>query len=865
MRSYRWPLFALLFGCFASAILGDSTAEALLLANFGPDKVPGLFMVNALFLFFSSSVILSIIDRADRGRFFLYFILVHSAVLILVRIAVFANLTFLFIPLFSYAYVTKILLFLMFWTLANDLIDSRKAGYEFPFIAAGGTLGAIGISFSIPWLLKIIPAENLVLVWGILMFGVAMLFIPIRRNFGIYFKASSDQQKHAGRSIKTLLDDSRLMKTEPLLWNMAVLYFMIFFVFCNQQFSFYSVLKVHFQDSPNQARDLARFLGYFMGVTMGATFLLQISLAGFVLKKAGSTRSMFIVPVVLCLIFGVLSAFGFYDNGGYFQASSGMIFWGVTLGVGTRMAFFDSFFSPNFQVFFSSFPHNIRGRGKLLIEGAVKPVAIVLAGLWLLFVAPKLAFKYQMVLMFAISVVMIVQTGTLKRNYSESLTRYLARYDKKDTQWLKSIIRQPKEEYFLKLIRDILDMEDESLKRYAIELLAMMESPESVSLLLDHIDDPEGITRARIVGALSRTKDPKFKHIFLQCLDDSYYRVVANAIEALARYRDDEITSRTSGFLDHESGRVRANAVVALWQGADGALRARLTGVITTMLHADDPGLNSSALYALGELKIPELKGELDAFFERHRKTIAGDYKLWRQFVLAHAKWHADDAIERLLMLSHNAARKARSDLSYALGYMVDTGYPASQFLRRIKKVDYVKRNILLKALYNRSVYITVDDQKVLQEIAREEGVAAYADWVALHALEKEKQNAGDELLECAILEECIQDRTRNLFYIAALLDETGQIKKVMHRLYHPNPHVRARALEVLDNSGDSRINKWLITLLETDNSSIHSREGQDRYGLNPVDKRSVIDKYKNNPNTWVKECARFAETGAAV
>ncbi|MBD3344993.1 MAG: hypothetical protein GF401_08025 [Chitinivibrionales bacterium] len=858
MKSYRWPLFALLFGCFASAILGDSTAEALLLAHFGADKIPGLFLVNALFLFLFSSVILSIIDRSDRGHFFQLFLLAHGAVLILVRVAVFANLTFLFIPLFSYAYVTKILLFLMFWTLANDLIDSRKAGYEFPIIAAGGTLGAIGISFSIPWLLKIISAENLVLVWGILIFCVAVLFIPIRKNFGIYFKASSDQQKHTRRNIKTLFEDSKLMRTEPLLWNMAVLYLMIFFVFCNQHFAFYSELKARFAGSVNQARDLAKFLGYFMGISMGTTFLLQISLAGLVLKKVGSTRSMFIVPVVLCIIFGILSGIGFYDTQA--NIASGLVFWGVTLGIGMRMAFFDSFFSPNFQIFFSSFPHNIRGRGKLLIEGAIKPVAIVLAGLWLLFVAPHIAFKYQMIMLFGISCAMIFQTYTLKKNYSESLTRYLARYDKKDTQWLKSIIRQPKEESFLKLIRDILDKEDESLKRYAIELLAMMESPESTALLLDHINDPEGITRARIVGALSRTRDPEFTHIYLQSLNDPYYRVVANAIEALAPWSNSEIRSKIKNFLNHPTGRVRANAIIALWPNADIDERKELTDLLNEMLQVEDTRSNASALYAIGELKASGLKKELEKFYNRYKENIVNDYKLWRQFVIAHAKWHADDAIERLLNLSHNATRKAKSDLSYALGYMVDTGYPASNLLKRIKKVDYVKRNILLKALYSKSIYITVDDQEILHDIALQEGLGAYSDWVALHTLRTARKNPGDELLEHAIFEECIHDRTRNLFYIAALLDETAQIKKVMHRLYHPNLHVRARALEVLDNSGDMRINKWLINLLETENTLIHYKEALDRYGLKPRTKTTVVGEYKKCPNVWVKECASYAE-----
>jgi uncharacterized membrane protein len=69
-KIYRWPLFTLLAVCFAGAILGDSTAEALLLARFGPEWIPRLYLINALLLCISSAVMMSVIDKVDRGVFF---------------------------------------------------------------------------------------------------------------------------------------------------------------------------------------------------------------------------------------------------------------------------------------------------------------------------------------------------------------------------------------------------------------------------------------------------------------------------------------------------------------------------------------------------------------------------------------------------------------------------------------------------------------------------------------------------------------------------------------------------------------------------------------------------------------------------
>jgi hypothetical protein len=68
--------------------------------------------------------------------------------------------------------------------MANDCIDARSAGREFPFIAAGGTVGAIGVSFTIPMLLKAIEPHTLLLIWGLLSLLLMLLFLRLRAPFG---------------------------------------------------------------------------------------------------------------------------------------------------------------------------------------------------------------------------------------------------------------------------------------------------------------------------------------------------------------------------------------------------------------------------------------------------------------------------------------------------------------------------------------------------------------------------------------------------------------------------------------------------------------------------------------------------------
>ena len=637
LTKYKWPLFAILFFCFAGAILGDSTAESLLLAHCDMRAIPSMFLVNAVFLFVASSILMSLIDRVDRGRFFIILTFGHGGMLLLIKCALLLHMPLLYPFLFSYAYVTKILLFLMFWTLANDLVDSRRASAEFPFIAAGGTLGAIAVSFTIPWLMKVTVAENLLVIWGILVILLGLLFLPVQKSFGVSFKAASDKQKHAARNIKSLLEDLKLIKQEPLLWNMAIFYFFLFFVVINQQYAFYAQLKGHLSNT----KQLASFLGYFNGSSMFATFILQVTVAGFVMKKIGSTRSMLFLPAILCFVFVILAYLGFapgMHGSATDNAAGRTLFWCVVLGMGLRVAFFDSFFSPNFQVFFSSLPHDVRGRGKLSIEGVIKPLAIVCASVWLLFVAPLLPFGVAMAILFYCSVGMFIQTFRIRKKYAESLARNLTGYKSKQLSKLFNFVDLAKEENFLTTLSRVLEKEEYEIKKYMIEILIEMKTKESIGVLLEYLDHCDEITRATIISSLGPLKNKDLRGLFMRHLKDPDKRVVANSILALGAYESIETIKDLEPFLQDPDNRIRANTVVVLWPIWTQEKRKQLSALLLEMLGSKKADACASGLYALGEMRSREFLPCLRDLLAKELPLLLSDTKIWKQYIGAVAK-----------------------------------------------------------------------------------------------------------------------------------------------------------------------------------------------------------------------------------
>ncbi len=850
-QTSKYPLFALLFLCFAGSILGDSCAEALLLANFSASIIPRMYLVNALLLFASAALIMPVIDRIDRKVFFTSFTIVHGCILMVVWAVVQSGVNFLYIPLFSYAYVSKILLFLLFWTLANDLTDSRQAGGDFPFIAAGGTLGAIGISFAIPVLLKFVDAVHLLPIWACLSVGVGIGFAPILRPRRELFRPMKKQLNASGLSrFQSLVGDAKLLWNQPLLRTMSILYFLLFVLILSQQFSFYQVIRGRFQ----QAGRLAGFLGYFNGISMAGTFMLQLTISGRIHKTIGSTRSMFLLPAALCTVFGGLLVIALF-----FQTSPriSVLFWAVVVGVALRIAFFDSFFTPNFQVFFSSLPQEIRGRAKLAVEGVVKPVAIGIASLWLLVAPVFLPFWALTAIYLVSSILMIVLVFRLRRDYTRSLTQYLAGFNIRRKKGVLDLDQLAGSENIYRALEQMLETENMETAGVVVEVLAQMNSPESLAVLKEYMVRANSYIRSRIISALTPLRKEELKPLFRSLLADTDYRVIANAVLALAAYEDDKVNAGLSIFVHHQNNRVRANALVALWKSSDPGEREEYVKTLNRMLESESTRENASGLYVLSELKLEkEAQKYLIDYFNRYKESIRNERSVWKWYLRAVGRNISESLLDTLETLVDSAGQRRRTDLAHFYCCALCDGYRIENYMRRMQNSQGIVRELYLEGLFltKRNGFFPDLNAQSLVSIAKQERKEIYT---AYHALQIINDRIGKpmELLRYAIRELYVDRKILALQYIAAILDSSGQISTILHRLNHDNNHVRGRALEVLDNTGNSKVNRWLLELLDTAEPLAYPRDIQalETGTFGNVD--AVLSHYEKQPDRWIKMC----------
>ncbi len=172
-KNYYTPAFVLAF-IFCGAIVGENVSISLVVTELGSAVLSKLYLVNGVLLYGLPLFFLSRIDRLDRGLFLsrqLLFVSAILAIILMIMIVVLSHqIPFKSIILFSLypiSYLSKSILFLTFWTLANDIFPTNEAKRIFPIIAAWGMVGGLIGACVARLLLTVFPTEGVIILWAI--------------------------------------------------------------------------------------------------------------------------------------------------------------------------------------------------------------------------------------------------------------------------------------------------------------------------------------------------------------------------------------------------------------------------------------------------------------------------------------------------------------------------------------------------------------------------------------------------------------------------------------------------------------------------------------------------------------------------
>jgi len=366
---------------------GRCGRDAFFIKEAGPDKLPYMYLINAVLMVVLSVLYSRVVDSMTRYSFFILkrtvdlkpstCQLLLSATLLL-AFRGFIPFDYFWMPyaIFSVSEVITLIFFMHFWTFANDMFDPREGKRIFPLVGGAGLIGTVlGGALAKP-LVSLIGTVNLFLAWVVIL-GVS---IPITLwaqrtaiTSGILDKgktpSSSDEEADGFFGSLSIIWRVSLIRT--LTYLSIPMWLVVYIV----DYQFFLAMDEVF---PNQDA-LSGFLGIFNGVTSLSGFVFQLFVTGRLLRRFGVGSTVFAHPISMTFGSAALVARSLLPtlpapkllsfralSGAFAKFSDNAIFYSISESAS--------------QLLYNALPEEKRGRSRAWISGIIEPVCTTLAG-----------------------------------------------------------------------------------------------------------------------------------------------------------------------------------------------------------------------------------------------------------------------------------------------------------------------------------------------------------------------------------------------------------------------------------------------------------------------------------------------------
>lgn len=786
----------------ASHSFFDIGSTALLIAHLGPDTLPQVYLGGAILLIFVGLVIIPVVDRLDRARFFTLVLLAFGAALLGSSIFAHEAPDFAYRGLYIVCFLMKSLVFLQFWLLAGDLLDIRQAKRLFPvllgFSLVGGVMASLLASLLPGWL----ATEWLLTLAGVLLLATLAPVRMIAARFRDRFRASRPRGKGLTAVFRALRRDLEVSFRTPLLRTLSVFLLLVALLAQVLDFLVGKASHVHFSTLTGgvDLQSLTSFYAVLNGVVIGAGVLVQLLLANKVISSVGVTRGELAAPVTFVLAF-VLTGGVFFASGGRMTSR---FFVAVVASRAIQKVLRISLVRTSTDFLYNAIPAEARGRAKAFKETIIEPFGVLLGGLFLM-AASLLPLQYILGGALVLSLLFLVSTLELKSGYQASLVHVLKEKSRFRHAFPSVVMRQGALKAEMAraaaATKRPSENDDASVRVLAEEVAAELKEPEAASLLVErfHAETDPG-ARGQMLRALGKMLHHQREGLETDSLADQDPHVRASGMESLA-----------------QSGIVRPEQVFA--KEPPGPAR--------------EADASAEPASAAAEPGISDQKRR--QFFELARQTDRS-------------------ALERLVHYLEEGDGATRHLAARALEMC---GEPAIDALTlALWSTDVEGRRYVIGAL---SRIGSERARQALFPALSLEAEEAYYDLIRLEAVRKLPRSPGVELLSDSIVQRVDRGR-RNAHQIlrAVFLHESG-MRIIVSNLNHPDRYVRSSAIEALELRVESSLLEGILPLFEHDSPEAIAEHGGSLFSLPVKRPSSVLRELTRHRSPWIRACAIYA------
>lgn len=858
-NQYSTPAFLLAF-IFGGAIIGETVSLSLTVSTLGSSVISNLYLVNGILLLGLPLMFFRHIDRVDRGKLLSRLLIITSSVIgIILSVMLLSSLSDVkwtnrvVLTLYPVSYLSKTILFLAFWTFANDIFNTAEAKNAFPVIAAWGFGGGLTGACFARILVEIASAEMVMALWLLLYLVAWFISKKVRLEFKHKLIPKEDLHQVGPAGIKGIIGGVLALK---MVRYIAILYFFIFLSIFSIDFLFWNKCHQWFKTSESIASFQFSFYLFHSVVTIaGLRFLLP-----FLISKAGFTRILYFLPVtLLCgalilLILNVINESRVYH--GWF---TGVQFF--------RYIIFEIAFSPIYQMFFAAIEREKRGRAKTFLEGFVKPGSMIVSGLILISIEKNAVLIP--VLIIVCSIVLIVTAFYLRRTYVLSLIP-----DNhpgiEPNKILENLGTFGDNEKLQELIERYSSSENADMRIISVRLLANVGTVSAFDSLVKIFNNEKDVRiKETIAKSLGSFYGYYSKSFIESLLKESNPRIRANSLYSLNSmvcHWKNHFKPMVRLLLFDPSIRVQIEAACFLWDADDAQEKINVGVFLNSLLESAHSNRRAAGIYLTGVLKVPGWEKILlnnlnSSMIQVYTKSV----EMLFRYAPSDTRVHALKVIESFdrehISIAGRVIEKIGSALWPDLVEFLSVAKTRRMVFEMVKCLRTIADSIRSSGntwLINPATASTINNW-IYNELE-----AVYKDAVQLYnILTREKR------IDCTFIEDAVRENIIRFCEWAVsamvLLDKRGVLIWKHNDIDIRERTQRLDLVEIIESTSYQKIGSLVLPLLKDETWETLAKIGKNQYHFNDRDLEPGLIYFLESDNRWICLCTLYVVAGACA
>ncbi len=794
IKKEEWPKTLLMFLYFFLTITSyyilKPIRDSIFIDKYGAENLPYVWLLTIVVLSFIVSIYVKFADLLQKN------ILLSSTIIFFVSNLVgfwwlahsehrwIAIVFFVWVSIFSVMTVTQ------FWLYANDLFNPREAKRLFGFVGSGGILGGITGGMITHQMAMVVGTRNLLLVAAFILLLCALVINVIWvLEKGKGFISLGEGQSKEPVKVKETSQAIRLIWEKRYLLLLVGLVCMAKIVSTLVDYQFKNII----QDQITGLDARTAFFGKFFAWLNTVSFVVQFFLTSFVLRRFGVGTALYLLPVGLA--FG---SFGILIYPALWNAVFTMIYDG-SMNYSINQSTKEVLYLPVFR--------EVRYRVKPFIDMVGYRAAKAIGSLLILFFVNQMHFSVR-----ALSFICLVLIGlwlymirVMRGEYVNALRDFL----KTDLPKEHERVAAGSEAWlFLGVLKQGSGSEEKDL-HLAIRLYNLASDPAFLAFLKEAPGLPSGEFKDKLESFIAQEKTPSLLKEIRIFLRAQSLQEAGAALKFFSGFRR-ESSEWLEPCLQSQDSSVRIASVCAKWligwQEAGDELKAK------NVLFSEVAGLNSDAGHVADHLLSQE-------------GTHAGS----REVLLEVLSWLSQDLAhhEELLAQIHESAKTKQTMVDCVASLVNEKRLPSayrrhlpivlgacgnqtcvSLLYRMLSDEDAAVRDQAIHALADMRLKGEgwfFEKEVIEQEIEKEIAQALLVQRLAeLYKQQQVTKMAGADVSEenpfLAAQDKRFHETVSRIFLLLSVLAEPQDVRTIYYSLKHPNEHVKANALELLEN-----------------------------------------------------------------